>query len=203
MKRILFALALAGLCLPLPAADPALTQDQRRHAIQLLEDSRKEFLAAVQGLTDAQWTFKPAPDRWSVGEVAEHIMLAEGLLFAKVEQAIASKPNPDWEAKTSAKTAFLERALLSREHKAQAPEPIVPKGKFTRAEIMSRYAEAREKTVKFIRETQLPLNEYTSEHPFPVFNTLNAYQWLIYIPLHNLRHDQQIAEVKASAGYPR
>lgn len=28
----------------------------------------------------------------------------------------------------------------------------------------------------------------------PVFNMLNAYQWLLYIPLHNVRHNRQIAE---------
>ena len=42
-----------------------------------------------------------------------------------------------------------------------------------------------------------------SRHPFPVFNTPNACDWLIDIPLHNLRHDLQIAEVKAGAGYPK
>jgi hypothetical protein len=46
------------------------------------------------------------------------------------------------------------------------------------------------------------LKQYTVEHPFPVFGTLNAYQWLIYVPLHTMRHDKQIAEVKATAGYP-
>ena len=29
-----------------------------------------------------------------------------------------------------------------------------------------------------------------------------AYQWLIYAQLHTMRHDKQIAEVKATAGYP-
>jgi hypothetical protein len=49
----------------------------------------------------------------------------------------------------------------------------------------------------------VPLKEHTVDHPFPIFGTLNAYQWLIYIPLHNMRHDQQIAEVKASPGFPQ
>src|SRR5207245_4504763 len=87
----LFALAILGS--PLPGADPALTKEQRAHAIDLLERSRKEFLAAVEGLTDAQWNYKPAPERWSVGEVAEHIMLAEGRLFARMQQAISAPPN--------------------------------------------------------------------------------------------------------------
>jgi hypothetical protein len=203
MRKIWFMLTLTALCVPLAGADATLSNDQRARAIQWLEDSRKEFLAAVEGVTDEQWNFKAAPDRWSVGEVAEHIMLAEGLLFTRVEQTLAAKPNPDWEAKTAGKTAFLEQGLLNRSHKAQAPEPIVPKGKFTRAQIMSRYGADRARTLEFIRKTELPLNEHTAEHPFPIFNTLSAYQWLIYIPLHNLRHNQQIAEVKVSTGYPK
>ena len=65
-------LTLTTLCAPLPGADAALSKDQRARAIQLLEDSRKELLAAVEGLTNEQWNFKPAPDRWSAREVAEH-----------------------------------------------------------------------------------------------------------------------------------
>jgi hypothetical protein len=36
-----------------------------------------------------------------------------------------------------------------------------------------------------------------------VFNTLNAYQWLIYIPLHNFRHNRQIEEVMANPNFPK
>jgi len=56
--------------------------------------------------------------------------------------------------------------------------------------------------VKFVTDTQLPIKEHTADHPFPVFGTLNAYDWLVYVPLHTIRHDKQIAEVKATAGYP-
>jgi hypothetical protein len=184
------------------AADPHMTPEERAHVIHLLKQSQDEFLSSIDGLTEQQWTFKAAPDRWSIGETAEHIVLAEGLLFASVEKAVASPPNPDWEAQTERKTAFLERVMVDRSHKAQAPEAIRPVG-LTRAQVLEKYKAARAKTMKFAEETELPLKELTAVHPFPVFNTLNAYQWLIYIPLHNLRHDMQIAEVKGSSGYPK
>ena len=111
-------------------------------------------------------------------------------------------PNPDWETKTRGKTEFLEKVMVDRSHKAQAPEAIQPQSKLSRDEVIQRYKEGRARAIKFIEETQVPLKEHTADHPFPVFGTLNAYQWLIYIPLHNMRHDQQIAEVKASAGFP-
>jgi hypothetical protein len=202
MKSVL-ALSILTFACTLQAADAALTPAERAHALQLLEDSQKEFLALTGGLTDAQWTFKPAPERWSVGETAEHIVLAEASLFASVQRAMDSPPNPDWEAKTRGKTEFLEKVMPDRIHKATAPGAIQPHAKISREEVIQRYKEQRARAIKFIEETQVPLKEHTVDHPFPVFGTLNAYQWLIYIPLHNMRHNQQIAEVKASPGFPQ
>jgi hypothetical protein len=160
-------------------------------------------LDLLGGLSEEQLRFKPAPERWSVIEVAEHILMAEGLLFSAVERALADKQNPEWETKTKGKTEFLERVMVSRDRKAQAPEAIVPTGKLTRDDVIGKLKDARAKTLKFAEETRLPLKAHTVDHPFPVFNTLNAYQWLIYIPLHNLRHNQQIEEVMANPNFPK
>jgi len=201
MKGIITALLVCLFCSALPAAEPSMTPEERAKAIKLMRDSQKEFLEAVEKLSEAQWAYKPAPERWSVGEVAEHIMLSESLLFGIVEKVLAVKPDPDWEAKTAGKAERLERALPNRERKAQAPEVLKPQGKWTKAEILSRFKEARAKTLKFAEETSAPLKQYTQENPF--FGTLNAYHWLIYVPLHNIRHNQQMVEVKADAGFPK
>lgn len=185
------------------AADPAITEAEREKAVRLFEASRAEFLGSIDGLSEAQWKWKPAPTRWSVGEVAEHIVLAEALLFGKVNEAVANQPNPDWERKTAKKTEFLERVMPARTGRAQAPEEIVPEGKLSRDETLKRFDAGREPMLKFAKETQAPLKQQTAEHPFPVFNTLNAYQWLLYIPLHTQRHVKQIEEVKATEGYPK
>lgn len=194
---------LSLLWVPLNAADAHMTAEERTKVINWLEESHKEFLAAIDGVTEEQWKWKPAPARWSVGETAEHIVLAEAALFENVKKALASPPNPDWEQKTKGKTELIERIMAPRLGKAQAPDPIVPTGKLTQAEVRSRFEEQRVEIVKFAKETEAPLKEYTVEHPFPIFNTLNAYQWLIYAPLHTMRHDKQIAEVKATPGYPK
>ncbi len=194
---------LAVMCLPLCAADGHMTAEERAKVMNYLEESRKEFLAAIDGVTEEQWKWKPAPERWSVGETAEHIVLAEALLFGTVKGAIAAPPNPAWEEKTKGKTEFIERVMAPRLGKATAPEPIVPSGKMTQAQVRETFLKQRVEIEKFAKETQIALKEYTAEHPFPVFGTLSAYQWLIYAPLHTERHDKQIAEVKATAGYPK
>src|ERR1700683_4251074 len=73
---------LACAAAPLLAADSgAMTAAERSYLIEQLEQSKKNMLASIQGVTEAQWKFKPAPNVWSVAECAEHIVLAEDYIF--------------------------------------------------------------------------------------------------------------------------
>src|SRR5215471_20867040 len=103
--RLLLVLCVGLMChASLASEDPNMTAEERAKVIKLLNESHKQTLDLMEGLTEEQLKFKPAPEKWSVLEVAEHISLAEGLLFSSVERALASKPNPDWETKTKGKT---------------------------------------------------------------------------------------------------
>jgi hypothetical protein len=197
-RNILLALL---FCVPVFGADARMTPDERSNALKWLAESRAEFLAAIDGVTDEQWKWKPTPDRWSVGEVAEHVVLAEASQFANVQKAIASVPDPAWETKTKGKTETLVAVLAPRMGKAQAAEAIVPKGGMTRAQVKNQFEKQRVEIVKFATETDAPLKQYIIDNAF--FGPLNGYHWLIYAPLHTMRHDKQIAEVKATAGYPK
>lgn len=204
VSRMLIVFGICIFCNAVLAADEGkVSTEERAKVIKLLKESHVETLAALEKLSDEQLKFKPAPERWSVIEVAEHIMMAEGLLFGAVQRAVATAPNPDWEAKTKGKTELLEDVLAGRKGKASAPESIVPSGKISRQDLIAKLKEGRAKTMKFTEETQVPLKAHTMDHPFPIFGTLSAYQWLIYIPLHNIRHNKQIAEVMADPNFPK
>ena len=70
------------------------TAKEREHLLKLLQDSQKEYLSYVENVSEAQWNWKPGQDRWSVGETAEHILLAEVRLFSAMEGAVAAAPGP-------------------------------------------------------------------------------------------------------------
>ena len=46
-------------------------------AIGKMQEERAAFLRCIEGLSQAELDFKPAPDSWSVGEVAHHVGLTE------------------------------------------------------------------------------------------------------------------------------
>jgi len=202
--KFLAGLAASILALTIPAlaqtADPKMTKAERAELIELLNKSEREFLQAVEGLSQQQWSFKPGPDRWSVAECAEHIVLAEALLFETATTSLTAASDEKWED-TLRKTDILRRALPNRSTKVDAPAAIKPRQAMTRQQLMARFKEQRARALAYVQETEAPLKAHTAANPF--FGPLNAHQWLLYIPLHHLRHNLQIAEVKSSSSYPQ
>lgn len=185
------------------AAEPRPSAEEKTKAVNLLKESRDEFLKQVEGLTAEQWRFKPAPDRWSIAEVSEHIMRTELGLFGFVKKALADPVNPEWEKKTEGKTAFIEKVMPTPVQRAQAPVEVRPEGKMTREEVLEGFKKGRGQVLELMETTEAPLHAHTADHPFPVFGTLSAYQWICYIPWHTQRHLKQIAGVKADPNFPK
>jgi hypothetical protein len=182
------------------AQDAKMSEAERAELVELLLESEREFMRELEGLNERQWSFKLGPDRWSVGEVVEHIVLADGVLFDTATKSLTGPPDAQWNA-TLRKTEALRRTLPDRSHRVDAPGISQLRRAIPREKLLSRFIDQRARVVKYARETEAPLKAHTAANPF--FGRLNAHQWLLYIPLHHLRHNQQIAEVKASAAYPR
>jgi hypothetical protein len=70
------------------AADGSMTTSERRYLLDDLKFSEAGLLGAIKGLTQAQWTFKPIPDAWSIQECAEHLILAEDLIFTQAQRLV-------------------------------------------------------------------------------------------------------------------
>ena len=88
----ILTLVLCTASLPLWAEDPSFTAQERANVVQLLKDSRKEMIDAVKDLTDEQWKWKPAPDRFSIAEVLAHLSHSEGHCYrARVDRFLAEE----------------------------------------------------------------------------------------------------------------
>ena len=196
MKRATVSLLLAAAAL---GAQP-LTQHDRDYALSQLHASRRVFLDAIAGLTPEQWKFKPAPDRWSIAECAEHVALSEELMFERVQRMLKGPASP---GQTSAvKDDELMKGWLDRSQKAQAAGATQPTGRWaTPARLAEHFKQRRERTLEYVRTTQDPLRSHFGAGV--AAGKLDAYQWLLGIAGHTERHVLQINEVKADPGYPK
>ncbi len=179
-----------------------LTDEERAAALAVHEQLDKDLLASIEGLTDAQWKFKPGPDRWSVQEIVEHVILVETFLGAGVAKTLEGEPDPKLEAKVPF-SAFQMRVLDRSVRGFNPPEPMLPKGQWTLTETIERYRAARARSHELLSRPGLPLKEYLFAAP-P--GTYHCFEWLQGVTLPGRRHLAQIVEVKTTAptsGFPQ
>ena len=201
---VVFCLALSSVFAQTSTqtAPATLTPEERTAALQQFQTTRDNFLKSIAGLSQKQWTFKPAPDRWSVAEVAEHIAVSESTIFGLVQKTMQSPAAPDKRDQVKGKDQMILERLPDRSHKAQAPEMLRPTGRWaTEADLTKAFEDSRKTTMDYIRTTNDDLRDHFFDHP--VFGTLDGYQWLLLISGHSARHTAQILEVKADPNFPK
>ena len=194
-------MALAIVCMIPGVAAGETTEADRKALLDHLQRTRAAFLASIGGVSEAQWNWKPGPDRWSVAEVAEHITAAEGFLRGVVTDRVMPTPaSPDLLAKTRGQDEVVLRTIPDRSAKVQAPEPLQPRGAWKdRAAVTAAFEEARAETLRLAGDTGQDLRAHAMESPL---GALDAYQWLLFVSAHTERHTKQIEEVRATAGFP-
>jgi hypothetical protein len=192
----LFLIAGAGIA---SAQEP--TQAEKDRALQYLESTKRNVLEATKGLSEAQWNFKPAPDRWSVAQVMEHIAASEDFIRDNLikEKVMASPAGPS--GRDLKKTDDAVVAMVpDRTHKAQAPEPLVPNNRFGSPDgSIKHFVESRETTEQFVKTTA-GLRDHVMDGPV---GKMDDYEFVLFIAAHSERHTKQILEVKADPNFPK
>jgi len=197
-KLILLACAIA--CFGPAVFAQALTQADRDKGVKYMEQTRDAIVADTKGLSDAQWNFKAAPDKWSVAQTMEHIALAEDLFYQMITEKVMKGPAGAADRDVAKIDAGVLAMIPDRSHKAQAPPPLVPTGKWTGPEALDHFLKAREKTIEFLKNTP-DLRQHVMDSPLG--QPLDAYEWLLFDAAHSERHDKQIKEIEADAGFPK
>ena len=177
------------------------TQADKDKALAYLESTKKGVLDATKGLSEAQWNFKPAPDKWSVAECVEHIAAAEDFIRGMaVDKAMKAPAAPDRDiAKID---AGIMAMIPDRSQKAQAPDELKPTNRFGSPEgSLKHFVESRTATENFLKDTP-DLRAHAVDSPMGG-PKLDAYEWVLFVSAHSQRHTKQIEEVKADPNFPK
>ena len=192
-------LLITCLATPMFAAE-AMTDAERAALVAHLERTGARFEKSIEGLTDAQWSWKAAPERWSAGEAAEHIVTSEGFIRGMIEPIMKEDTAPELLVGARKEDA-LGPALLDRSKKFQAPEPLKPVSKYkTSAEALAAFRAERAKTIEFVK-TGGDFRLHAGVNP--VAGPLDGYGWVVFLSGHSERHTLQIEEVTGDATFPK
>ena len=161
----------------------------------ILNDGRQYVLDSVAGLDDSQARRKPAPERWSVLECMEHIATVEDRFLGWILNGReGGGPERSWERQTK-----LFSMVTDRSTKVQAPEAVVPTGRFASLEeAIDAFTTARARTIDLHEKFGQDLYQIGATHPR--FGDVNGADVMHLIAGHARRHADQIRETREALG---
>ena len=175
----------------------AVDESERAEILRLLAETRDAFLATVEGISEAQARYKPAEDRWSILECAEHVAVSEHGMYRLITKYWEASAEP---AGREGEAIILEKGV-DRTLPQVAPEIARPRGRFaTFAEAVERFRQNRMRTTEFVEQCRDDLRARTTLHPFA--GKITCQECLLLLAVHPGRHALQIRELRAAPGFP-
>ncbi len=187
-------------------AAPNLTPQELEQAHQYLKQTRDLVVGATKGLTESQWRFKPAPDRWSIAEIVEHMVLAQDLILGPIWEQLMKSPAGPADRDIKNIDAIVLSRFPDRTSKFQAPEILHPSGRWTPSAAMARLLENYDRLNQYLDSTPDLRQHVLEAAPLKAvskgaYDVMDGYEWILATGSHIERHTKQILEVKADPNF--
>jgi hypothetical protein len=111
-------------------APVVFTEKDREFALKYANDTRDDFVKQLTGLSDAQLNFRAAEGRWTIAEIAEHIIIVETGLRGFVTEGGMKSAVPAGKDDFRINDVAVILAITNRQQKFNAPEQVRPNGRW-------------------------------------------------------------------------
>jgi hypothetical protein len=202
MKKLIFSgcfcLILSGLL-----SQKLWTEADRNYLIENLTRTREMLVKETQNLTEQQWNFKELPERWSIGEVVEHIAIWELLLQARVSNSLGRGPQPAIADSARPDSIFVSFIMEEKPHiSTDYTKPFtytLPMGLHSGKDNLAWLLRMRNESIEWLETASEDLKVYPQ---FPG-DYKNLHQVYITTFGHAERHYRQIMKIKSNPAYPK
>jgi uncharacterized damage-inducible protein DinB len=172
------------------------THPRTREVFDYLVTARVHLEDAVRAVPPGARDARPAPDRWSVAEILEHLTQANESIARLVDKRVAAGRDaglgPDPESTSILWTLDVAR-VLDRRQRMEAPSRIHPTGTLSALAAWDGLGRADEALRNAVTAADgLALGTIAYPHQF--LGPLNLYQWVAFAAAHEFRHAAQIRE---------
>jgi hypothetical protein len=187
------------------AEEQTLTRPELEQARTYLQQTRDGVLGATKGVSEAQWRFKPASDRWSIAQIVEHAIMVEERVLGPIRDQLTAAPAAPASYDRSVVDAIVINQFPNRLTKFQAP--FHPTGQLSRSGAFDRLLKNYTHLTDYLESTP-DLRHHALEAP-PLkgvskgaYQVMDGYQWILAAAAHTERHTKQILEVMAHPNFP-
>jgi hypothetical protein len=186
-------------------ANHALSQIELDRARLYLEQTKILIVGAIRNLSELQWNFKPGPDRWSIAEIVEHIIVVQERVLGPAREQLENTPITPVHPEYKRVDDMIIYQIPSRLMKF--PSPFQPAAGVSRSDAIERllanYADLNERL-----ETTPDLRNHSIESA-PIkaisggmYSSMDGYQSILAAAAHTERHTKQVVEVMAHPVFP-
>lgn len=165
--------------------------------------ARAALCDEVRGLSDAQLGFRPGTRGWSIGEILDHLCLAERAMIRSISRLLqhaAGLGQIGEPGSMETPSHRLDLELYSRP--TGAPESVLPSPDRPLERLLAGLDESRERLQEVTGRVE---GRVVGKVTLPHFQLgeLNFYQWLAVQGAHEAKHTAQIRRIKADPAFPK
>lgn len=167
--------------------------------LKQFEEVADTYLTALEGYSTEQFTKKPAPDEWSLGQLYTHLINAGVFMQLKSIEQCASGEATVGEGKTEAGEKLMEAGMFPPiAIKVPDSPQYTPANPETIEEVKTRFL----KFIDKMREIEPSVADIPADRtaPHPRLGHLNAMEWYQLVPMHFAHHLRQKAKLDALIG---
>src|SRR5947209_2656845 len=100
-----------------------LTQFEIEEAGRYLAQARDDVFAVTEGLSEAQWSYRPTCGGWSAAGIVEHMVIIQELILGPIAEELANSPEHiSFESQTI--DHIIKTKIPDRSRKFPAPESV-------------------------------------------------------------------------------
>ena len=160
-----------------------------------LTQQRQTLLQHLDSLSPEALSFKAGPDRWSITEVVEHLVIAEDDFLKQVTTKKTS-PHLDPESRSPEKYQRVIK-VMERDIPVDVPhESMEPDGQFSLEELLGKWDDIRKKIKGFLGEINSE-NKDDMVYQHPYVGRLDIAETLHFIDVHFDNHVRHIDKILA------
>jgi len=173
------------------------------------EEARRRARAVVQGLDDDEWSLRPEPERWSIGEQIGHLNLASQAYLPVIEEAIERGRASCTLGEGPYRRDFLGWMLARLTEppvrlRVKTRDAFVPGEVGTSDRVLRTFEEWQDRFVAVLHGAAgLALDRIEVASPYDPRLRMNLYSFLRTVPAHQRHHlwlAERIRMILAQAG---
>ena len=189
------------------AARDLMTPEIESYRDQLLS-IKQELPGLVNHLSDTQFNWRPAPDRWSIAQCLDHLNLMAAKFIPAIDAAIATAKQKGLLSPGPFSYPMLERLFVGSQEppprlrfpafKAFVPPPTLP-----RNDVISRFLDWQEQLdLRLLRADGVDLRKAKQRSPVMPIVTWRLGTLFALTLAHERRHLWQAREVRIHPQFP-